>query len=101
MTLLNCLDEFPEFTDKFIHAPVKSFEVDLKVGPVPSANWLKLKPLQYWASCLKAYEGQFRFPAVQRYLHDISGEMSQQLDTIASLLSYFSEVGQSLCGIMN
>jgi hypothetical protein len=57
---------------------------------------LLLLLVQYWASCLKTYKGQFRFPAVQRYLHDLTGEMSEQLDSITSSLSYFTEVGQWL-----
>jgi hypothetical protein len=31
MTLLNCLNEFPEFSDEAVNASIKSFEADLKV----------------------------------------------------------------------
>jgi hypothetical protein len=30
---------------------------------------------------------------VQRYLHDLTGEMGEQLDAITSSLAYFTEVG--------
>jgi hypothetical protein len=32
MTLLGCLNEFPEFTDEAMNASIQSFEVDLKVS---------------------------------------------------------------------
>lgn len=38
--------------------------------------------------------GQFRYPAVQRYLHDLCGEMGDHLDTITSSLSMFLEIGE-------
>jgi WD repeat-containing protein 26 len=31
MTFLNCLNEFPEFTDEAVNASIGSFESDLKV----------------------------------------------------------------------
>ena len=31
MTLLNCLNEFPEFSDEAVNASIQSFEGDLKV----------------------------------------------------------------------
>lgn len=49
---------------------------------------------QYWASCLKTYEGQFKYPAVQRYLHDLTSEMGEHLDSITSSLSIFIEIGE-------
>ena len=68
-------------------------------------------PYQYWASCLKAYEGmystflvsmsfnrlpgQFKYPAVQRYLHDLSSELGEHIDSITSSLSVFIEIGLS------
>ena len=52
--------------------------------------------MQYWASSLKQYEKEFRFPAVQRYLHDLSGEMGEHIDNITSSLSVFIEIGLSL-----
>ena len=42
ITFLDCLNEFPEFTDESINASIIALEGDLK----------------YWASCLKAYTGQ-------------------------------------------
>ncbi|KAF9444114.1 hypothetical protein P691DRAFT_787144 [Macrolepiota fuliginosa MF-IS2] len=76
-TFLDCLNEFPEFTDEAMNASILSFERDL----------------QYWASCLKEYSGQFRTPAVQRYLHELSIEMGEHIDGITSTLSIFIEVG--------
>lgn len=37
--------------------------------------------------------GQFKYPAVQRYVHDLTGEMGEHLDSIASSLSMFIEIG--------
>ncbi|KAF8069027.1 hypothetical protein FPV67DRAFT_1607451 [Lyophyllum atratum] len=76
-TFLNCLNEFPEFTDEAVNASIRSFEGDLK----------------YWASCLKEYTGHFRYPSVQRYIHDLSIEMGEHIDTITSTLSMFIEIG--------
>ncbi|RDB27816.1 hypothetical protein Hypma_002286 [Hypsizygus marmoreus] len=76
-TFLNCLNEFPEFTDEAVNASIRSFEGDLK----------------YWASCLKEYAGHFRYPAVQRYIHDLSTEMGEHIDSITGTLSMFIEVG--------
>ncbi|EIN08602.1 hypothetical protein PUNSTDRAFT_88042 [Punctularia strigosozonata HHB-11173 SS5] len=77
ITFLNCLNEFPEFTDEAVNASIKSFEGDLK----------------YWAACLKEYTNQFKYPAVQRYLHDLTSEMGEHLDSISSTLNYFTDVG--------
>ncbi|KAI0074084.1 WD40 repeat-like protein [Panus rudis PR-1116 ss-1] len=76
-TFLDCLNEFPEFTDEGVNTSIMSLEGDLK----------------YWASCLRVYEGQFRYPAVQRYVHDLSGEMGEHLDSITSALQMFIEIG--------
>ncbi|KAK7044558.1 catabolite degradation [Favolaschia claudopus] len=77
VTFGRCLNEFPEFTDEAINASIVSFEGDLR----------------YWASCLKVYSGQFRYPAVQRYVHDLTVEMGEHLDSINSTLAMFVEVG--------
>ncbi|PPQ66008.1 hypothetical protein CVT24_011952 [Panaeolus cyanescens] len=76
-TFVRCLNEFPEFTDEAVNASIMSFTGDLK----------------YWASCLREYSGQFRFPPVQRYIHDLSAEMGQHFDELTSSLSMFIEVG--------
>ncbi|KAF8155867.1 hypothetical protein B0H34DRAFT_512681 [Crassisporium funariophilum] len=76
-TFLKCLNEFPEFTDEAVNASILSFEADLK----------------YWSSCLKEYSGQFRYPSVQRYIHDLSLEMGEHIDELTSSLSMFIEVG--------
>ncbi|KAI9441245.1 WD40 repeat-like protein [Lactarius indigo] len=71
------LNEFPEFTDKAIDAPITAFEDDLR----------------YWASCLIAYEGKLRSPAVQRYLHELMTDVSEHLSSVSAALSMFIEVG--------
>ncbi|KAG6908170.1 hypothetical protein DXG01_005870 [Tephrocybe rancida] len=76
-TFLTCLNEFPEFTDESVNASICAFEGDL----------------EYWASCLKEYAGQFRHQSVQRYIHDLSLEMGEHIDSITSTLSMFIEVG--------
>ncbi|TFK23802.1 hypothetical protein FA15DRAFT_757007 [Coprinopsis marcescibilis] len=45
-TFLNCLNEFPEFTDEAVNASILSFEGDLR----------------YWASCLREYSGVLPLP---------------------------------------
>ncbi|KAJ7104489.1 WD40 repeat-like protein [Mycena belliarum] len=76
-TFGRCLNEFPEFSDEAINASISSFEGDLR----------------YWASCLRVYQGQFRYPAVQRYVHDLTAEMGEHIDSITSTLVMFVEVG--------
>ncbi|KAI0250714.1 WD40-repeat-containing domain protein [Lactifluus subvellereus] len=78
ITFLHCLNEFPEFTDEALNASIVAFEGDLK----------------YWASCLKAYEGELSpYPAVQRYLHDLVSEIGEHIESITSSLSVFIEIG--------
>ncbi|TFK38127.1 WD40-repeat-containing domain protein [Crucibulum laeve] len=76
MTFLDCLNQFPEFSDEASNASFLAFLVDL----------------EYWASCLNEYSGQFRYPAVQRYIHDLAAEMGVHMDSITSTLSMFTEV---------
>ncbi|KAJ6495374.1 WD40 repeat-like protein [Mycena sanguinolenta] len=77
VTFSRHLNEFPEFTDEAINASITSFEGDLR----------------YWASCLRVYQGQFRYPAVQRYVHDLAAEMGQHFDSVTNTLVMFVEVG--------
>ncbi|KAG2156855.1 WD40-repeat-containing domain protein [Suillus bovinus] len=77
MTFLKCLNDFPEFTDEAVNTLIQSFEGDLK----------------YWACCLQDYRGQFKYPAVQRYVHDLMAEMGEHIDSITGTLSMFIEVG--------
>ncbi|KAG1736997.1 WD40-repeat-containing domain protein [Suillus lakei] len=79
VTFLNCLNEFPEFTDEAVNTSMRAFECDLK----------------YWASCLQEYKvsGQFRYPAVQRYIHDLTSEIGEHIDNITVNLSMFIEIG--------
>lgn len=76
-SFLNFLEEFPEFVDEAVNASITAFQYDLK----------------YRASCLKEYPGQFNFPAVRQYVHDLSGEMGHHLETITQALHDFVEVG--------
>jgi len=39
------------------------------------------------------YQGQFRYPAVQRYLHDLTSEMGEHIETITATLIMFIEIG--------
>ncbi|KAJ7906092.1 hypothetical protein B0H13DRAFT_2333833 [Mycena leptocephala] len=75
-----CLNEFPEFTDEVMSASITSFEGDLR----------------YWSSCLQAYRGQFGYPAIQRYVHDLTTGMGQHIDSIAPILIMFIEVATTL-----
>ncbi|KAJ6595621.1 WD40 repeat-like protein [Mycena vulgaris] len=77
VTFGRCLNEFPEFNDEAINASITSFEGDLR----------------YWSSCLRVYHGQFRYPAVQRYVHDLTAEMGEHIDSITSTLVMFVEIG--------
>ncbi|KAG2070338.1 hypothetical protein BDR04DRAFT_1231774 [Suillus decipiens] len=94
VTFLNCLNEFPEFTDEAVNTSTRVFEVDLK----------------YWASCLQEYKGsvstwacighssqlvsgQFRYSAVQCYIHDLTTEIGEHIDSITVNLSMFIEIG--------
>lgn len=77
VTFLNCLSEFPEFNDEAVDQSMKAFEGDLK----------------YWASCLNEYKTQFRSPAVQRYVHDLTTEIGDHIDNITITLSMFIEIG--------
>ena len=45
------------------------------------------------------FEGQFKYPAVQRYLHDLTSEMGEHLDNITAALSVFIEIGASCCSL--
>lgn len=74
---LECLNEFPEFTDEAIHQSIEAFQGDLK----------------YWANCLEEYTGQFKYPAVQRYIHDLTTEMGEHIDNITSTMKIFIEIG--------
>ena len=61
-TFLECLNEFPEFTDEAVNASILAFQGDLKVGLGPLTYTkidLVLMPMmvQYWASCLGQYSG--------------------------------------------
>ncbi|KAK7023190.1 catabolite degradation [Favolaschia claudopus] len=77
LTFGRCLNEFPEFTDEAINASIVSFQGDLR----------------YWASCLQVHQGRFRIPTVQQYVHDLTVEMGEYLDSIASTVAIFVSNG--------
>ncbi|XP_006463427.1 hypothetical protein AGABI2DRAFT_187019 [Agaricus bisporus var. bisporus H97] len=78
---LHCLNEFPEFTDEAVNSSILSFERDLQSFTV------------FRSPIFPIYAGQFRNPAVQRYLHGLSIEMGEHIDSITSTLSIFIEIG--------
>ncbi|KAG0698098.1 hypothetical protein DFH29DRAFT_878273 [Suillus ampliporus] len=73
VTFLNCLNEFPEFTDEAVNTSMRAFE--------------------YWALCLQEYKGQFRYPAGQHYIHDLTSEIGNRIDNITVNLSMLIEIG--------
>ncbi|KAH7099700.1 WD40 repeat-like protein [Auriculariales sp. MPI-PUGE-AT-0066] len=77
MSFLDSLNEFPEFCDESVNASIIAFEGDLK----------------YWASCLREFKGQFRFPGVTRYVHDLATEIGEHFENITAALVVFVEVG--------
>ncbi|KAH7885671.1 hypothetical protein F5I97DRAFT_1809446 [Phlebopus sp. FC_14] len=90
VTFLNCLNEFPEFTDEAVNQSMRGFEGDLKAR---FHDVLTFAFFQYWASCLSEYRNQFRSPAVQRYVHDLTTEIGDHIDNITVTLSMFIEIG--------
>jgi hypothetical protein len=40
-----------------------------------------------------AFTGHFRYPSVQRYLHDLVSEIGEHIESITSSLSVFIEIG--------
>ncbi|KZV92657.1 WD40 repeat-like protein [Exidia glandulosa HHB12029] len=81
VNFLNCLNDFPGFFDESLNSTLVAFEGDLR----------------YWASCLSEFEGeqlrQFRFPAVARYVHDLSTEIAVHLKNIKIALVGFVDAG--------
>ncbi|KIO23073.1 hypothetical protein M407DRAFT_215440 [Tulasnella calospora MUT 4182] len=73
VTFLHFLHDIPEFRDESLNASVLSFEGDLK----------------YWASCLKEFEGQFGYPAIKRYVNDLTREMDEHMEAIRDALKLF------------
>ena len=123
-TFLECLNEFPEFTDEAVNASILAFQGDLKVGSVPRVFTCRL-PTMVSPSLTDVFDGlvlgvvpwsifryanhrmrstlfvlivvsgQFKYPAVQRYLHDLSTDLGEHIESITSALSLFIEVGKS------
>ena len=115
---LECLNEFPEFTDEAVNASILAFQGDLKVGlgssrlvtksgltntfdgvvlvivPWP-IFWYDDSQVGLSRFTLIVTSGQFKYPAVQRYLHDLSSDLGEHVESITSALSLFIEVGKS------
>ena len=49
-------------------------------------------PLICYFFC-SAFTGQFRYPSVQRYLHDLVSEIGEHIESITTSLSVFIEIG--------
>ena len=115
-TFLTCLNEFPEFADEVVNASILVFQGDLKVGvgarrfPRSLANAFSCVVLGLVSSSIFWYvdcqvglsrptmivvPGNFKNPAVQRYLHDLSSDLGEHIASITSALSLFIEVGKS------
>ena len=115
---LESLNEFPEFTDEVVNASILAFHGDLKVGlwsfrPVTKSGLantfdgvvLGIVPWSiFWYDdsqagltwfALSVTPGQFKYPAIQRYLHDLSSDLGEHIETVTSALSLFIEVGKS------
>jgi len=118
-TLLEHLNEFPGLTDEVVNASVSAFQGDLEVGwgsrlfthptycgpanaydcvvlgIVPrSILWYANRRVgSTWFTAIVT-PGQFRYPAVQRYLHDLSKDLGEHVRSVTSTLSLFVEVGK-------
>ena len=68
---------------------------DVVLGIVP---WSICRYVDYQAgftrSVLMITPGQFEYPAVQRYLHDLSSDFGEHIESITSALSLFIDVGK-------
>jgi hypothetical protein len=68
---------------------------DLVLGIVP---WSTYRYVDYQAGFIRSVPiitpGQFKYPAVQRYLHDLSSDFGEHIESITSALSMFIEVGK-------
>lgn len=49
-----------------------------------------------WSACAITFSlvGQFKYPAVQRYIHDLISETGEHIDRITDTLRMFIEVGR-------
>ncbi|OAX41895.1 WD40 repeat-like protein [Rhizopogon vinicolor AM-OR11-026] len=75
--LLRSLNDFPEFRDEAVNTTIHTFIGDL----------------DYWASWLTEYKGQFRVTAVREYVHGLTTEIGNHVDVVASTLSMFIDIG--------
>jgi len=113
-TFLYSLNEFPEFTDKAIDAPIIAFEDDLKVSAILLScinnlvnSFLVLgfmfDGIRRWVLfILKTHDayvhgrkGKLKSLAVRRYLHELMADVGEHLNSLSTALSMFIEVGWS------
>ncbi|KAH7099699.1 WD40 repeat-like protein [Auriculariales sp. MPI-PUGE-AT-0066] len=71
------LTEFPEFCDETVDATIIAFAGDL----------------EYRASCLRDFCGQFGLPGVSRYVHELSAEIGEGLTKVSAAVVVFVEIG--------
>ncbi|CUA74370.1 Metal resistance protein YCF1 [Rhizoctonia solani] len=76
-TLLDRLNEVPEFTDEAVNSPIKAFQDDL----------------QYRFSCLREFEEQIKVLAVARYINDLTEDLGSHMDNMKNSLNIFIDVG--------
>ncbi|CAE6541224.1 unnamed protein product [Rhizoctonia solani] len=76
-TLLDRLNEVPEFTDEAVNSPIKAFQDDL----------------QYRFSCLREFEEQLKVLAVARYINDLTEDLGSHMDNMKNSLNIFIDVG--------
>jgi hypothetical protein len=96
LTFSRRLNKFPEFVDEAVTVSLEDFGNDLQVPHLLYiTTWRPDSLLKYWGESLQAYAGQFSQPAIQRYIHDLSGELGEQLDSISKSLAHFTEVGKA------
>ncbi|EIN08297.1 hypothetical protein PUNSTDRAFT_143932 [Punctularia strigosozonata HHB-11173 SS5] len=75
--LYDALEEFPEFVDDHVDMSILGFVGDLK----------------RWTAYMDVYKGRMNELAVSHYLHDLSGEVGQHCDAVASTISELVRVG--------
>ena len=116
---LECLNELQQFADEAVNASIYAFWEDLQVGLGSSrltaktgladaccgvvlgiVPWSIYPYANYQAglarSALIVTPDQFRYPAVQRYLHDLSSDLGEHIESITSALSLLIEAGKLL-----
>jgi len=113
-TFLYSLNEFPEFTDKAVDAPIIAFEDDLKVSAIlllrisnfvnsflvlglmfDSIRRCVIFTLRRRDAYVHGHKGKLKSLAVRRYLHELMADVGEHLNSLSTALSMFIEVGWS------